>query len=800
MKVVFFISAFFFPVLLQAQEGLQLWYKQPARTWEECLPLGNGRLGAMPDGGITEEKIVLNDITLWSGGAADNNKEDAIRYLPEIRKLLFEGKIVEAESLLQQHFLVKGRGTGFGKGANLPYGCFQMLGDLHLKYSYDNNPSLTLPTYYRRELSLENAVAKSSYTIAGVNYHREYFASFSNDIIIVRLTADQPRKISFSVSMDRPERYTSFVQGDELSMSGQLNNGTDGQGMRYRVRVKLKQAGGTLTSDSNRLVVENADTAILYIAAATDFRGLDHEQSTLSALNTAMATSYEKQKRDHIAAYQKLFFRASLSLENQRKEQAALPTDERLKAFEKDPADNGLPVLYFQFGRYLLISSTRPDLLPPNLQGLWANTIQTPWNGDYHLNINIQMNHWPLNLTNLPMLNEPFYRLVESLVEHGEKTAWSYYRSEGWIAYSSTNVWGYTSPGLGPAYGAAISGSGWLCQMLWDHYAFTKDTAYLSRIYPIIKKAAVCYSNILVKDPATGWLVTAPSSSPENSFLLSAGKSASTAVAPTIDNQVIRALFSHVMEAAKTLGRDAQLRKKLKRQQLQLPPNQIDSEGRLMEWLKPYQEKDRHHRHVSHLWGLYPGNEISLSQTPDWAAAAKASLISRGDNSTGWSSAWKINLWARLHNGERAFKLLTGLLRPATDGKSGTYPNLFDACPPFQIDGNFGGTAGIAEMLLQSHDRFIEFLPALPDAWSKGRFSGLCVRGGGEVSLRWEGGRPRTASINAVQNNTFHVKIPPGATYSVDIDGAIIGVRSQNDIMSLKLLKGQRANIVFQWK
>lgn len=788
-----------------AQDQLRLWYKQPAHNWLEAVPLGNGRLGAMPDGGVYREDILLNDITLWSGGPQDADRKNAYQYLPEIRKLIFEGKNTEAEALVNKAFICRGAGSGNGSGANVPYGSYQVLGNLRLQYQYDTDSSSVSPGNYTRQLSLDSAMAGCSFNLGGVTYRREYFASFNHDVIVMRLTADKPGKINFTLSLNRPERYTAMVNGDELDMSGQLNNGTDGSGMKYLTRVKIKNAGGSLIAGDSTLRVAGANSAIVYISSATDFRGYPFIRKTRSVMTEAVNTPYETEKAGHIKAYQDLFRRAKLSLENTNRDQAALPTDERLRAFAHNPSDHGLPVLYFQFGRYLLISSTRKGLLPPNLQGLWANTVQTPWNGDYHLDINIQMNHWLLNVTNLPMLNEPFFTLVEGLVKPGEKTAAAYYRGKGWVAHVITNVWGYTSPGENASWGATNSGSGWLCEMLWQHYVFTLDREYLRKIYPVLKGSAEFYLSTLVEDPDNGWLVTAPSNSPENAFRLPDGKVAHVCAGPTIDNQIIRELFTHVIDASGLLGRDKPLSGQLTAARARLPPNRIGPDGRLMEWLIPYEEVEPHHRHVSPVWGMYPGNEISLAGTPQLARAAEKLLLGRGDISTGWSLAWKINLWARLHDGNHSFKLLRDLLRPTgqtgynmSDG-GGVYPNLFDAHPPFQIDGNFGGTAGIAEMLLQSQNGYIEFLPALPDGWADGSFEGLCVRGGGIADLRWKDKALLSAALTATVSHRFAIRIPDRSRtgLKININGKSILPEWQGDLLQISLKEGEKATLTF---
>lgn len=786
------------------QSPLKVWYDKPARQWEECIPLGNGRLGAMPDGGILKENITLNDITLWSGGVQNADSPEAAAYLPQIRQLLFDGKNDEAQSLMYKSFVCTGPGSGEGRGSNVAYGSYEVLGNLHLEYDYNVDSAAVRPTEYKRELSLNEAIAKTVFKVNGITYTREYFVSFDHDAIVIRITAEKSGNVNVALTLDRPEKFLTNAVGDELRMEGQLNNGTDGKGMRYVARVKMKAEGGSFRAVNNKLRLQNADAVTIYVSTATDYRNPGFLQKSAEDLAGAFHAKYTSEKTAHSKKYQELFNRTALTLGNDDK--SSLPTDERLKAFTTNPADPGLASLYFQFGRYLLICSTRPGLIPPNLQGLWANTIQTPWNGDYHLNINIQMNHWPLNIANLPMLNEPFYELVAGLVEPGKKTAKVYYDAEGWVAHVITNVWGYTSPGEHPSWGSFNTGSAWLCQMLWTHYAFTNDKLYLEKIYPVLRGSAEFYLNTLVKDHTTGWLVTSPSNSPENAFLHSSGKAVHVCMAPTIDNQIIRALFSYMIEASGELKRDEGLRTKLKDAIKDIPPNQIGKDGRLMEWLQEYQEVDPNHRHVSHLWGLYPGDEISPGKTPELAKAARASLERRGDDGTGWSLAWKINLWARLYDGERAYKILQRFFRPTNaqgfDMKNGggTYANLFCAHPPFQIDGNFGATAGIAEMLLQSHNGYLEFLPALPDAWATGSFAGFCTRGGATVDALWENKKLLKATITGTADNHFEVKVPPSAqVIRMKKDQKVSNLPVTNSV-KFHLKKGERIEITFQDK
>lgn len=786
---------------LLAQSSYRLWYKQPATIWEASLPLGNGRLGAMPDGGIEEETIVLNDITLWSGRPQDADNPEAIKYLPEIRQLLFEGKNDKAEKLMYKTFVCKGKGSGHGKGANDPYGSYQVLGNLRLKFNYPGNG---LTENYSRELFLDSALSKCQFDKDGIRYTREYFTDFVNDVIVIRLTTSKPETLNFSVGLERPERFTTIIEGEELLMQGQLNNGTDGKGMRYIARVRVIPDGGTFSTGKTTLQVNKASSATIYISAATDFRENLYEQKSANLLRTAISQPLLSQKSAHIKAYQKLFQRAKINLKNDSPN-ASLPTDQRIRAFVGNPDDNGFPELYFNYGRYLLISSTSPGLLPPNLQGLWANTIQTPWNGDYHLDINIQMNHWPLNVTNLPMLNQPFKALVASLVKPGTRSAKIYYNGEGWVAHVITNVWGYTSPGEHPSWGATNSGSGWLCEMLWRHYAFTQDLSYLKEIYPILKGSAAFYLNTLVKDPESGWLVTAPSNSPENTLILPNGKRTHVCMGPTVDNQIIRTLFGHVIESAQFIDTEKEFIRQIKLAKEQLPPNQIGKDGRLMEWLKEYKEAEPHHRHVSHLWGMYPGTEITLQGTPKLAKAVRASLEKRGDDGTGWSLAWKVNLWARLGDGDRAFKLLHALLRPATAedfnmvNGGGSYPNLFCAHPPYQIDGNFGGTAGIAEMLLQSHAGFVEFIPAIPSQWKDGSFDGLRIRGGGIAGAEWLDGKLKMAYLKSDRVHAYNIKMPDKMkNFTVLINGETESLQPVNGMLKVEMKAGQRLDLVFE--
>jgi len=731
---------------------LRLWYRQPAKEWVEALPIGSGKLGAMVFGGVASERLQLNEDTLWAGGPYDPANPEALAALPEIRRLIDVGDYAKATDLANAKFM----GTPKRQMA------YQTIGDLKLDF-----PGLPeAGGDYVRDLDIDGAIAATTFTAGGVQYRREVIGSHPDGVIAVRLSASRKGAISVDLSVASPLKSNpvASVEGKVLILTGS-NESREGipAALTVECRVEVRAKGGTVSGQGGALSVKNADEVVLLIAAATSYRRFDDVSGDPKALNKATLAKlagkpWANLLADHQADHRALFRRVSVDFGRTRAD--LLPTDERI---QQSPTtdDPSLAALYYQYGRYLLIASSRPGGQPANLQGIWNDKTSPPWESKYTININTEMNYWPAEPTNLAPCVEPLIALVQDLAKTGARTAKVMYGARGWVAHHNTDLWRATAPVDGAFWGVWPTGGAWLCKHVFDHYDYNRDRAYLARVYPLMKGSARFFLDTLVVDPKSGALVTSPSISPENDH----GHGSSLVAGPTMDQAIIRDLFDNCLKAEALLGADRAFVAELKAARDKLAPYKIGKDGQLQEWQEDWDAdaKEPQHRHVSHLYGLFPSDQIEIDTTPKLAAAAKTTLLKRGDMTTGWAIAWRLNLWARLGEGDHAHSVLNLLLGPER-----TYPNMFDAHPPFQIDGNFGGTSGMTEMILQSRNDRLYLLPALPSAWPTGHMTGLRARGAVGVDVRWAGGKLTEAVLTASADGR-HTVVHAGSTLVVDL-------------------------------